>query len=704
MTQTNPREAEFYLLPKIHKSKTNPPGRPIMSGNGHPTEWISAWVDYKIQPLMLKLPTFLKDTTDLLQHLAKIKPTVNTRIISLDVTSLYTNIPQRLGIKSIRTVGSALDPSTDYTTVADLAQLVLENNIFKFNGDHYIQTQGTAMGTRMAPAYANIFMYTIEEKIIDQLPEIILWRRFIDDIICIFERNEICDAQYILEVANDIIPEIQFTMETINGMGVNILDTTLTIAEEQIISEPYIKPTDKRLYVRMDSCHPLHQKLSIAYSQCLRLRRICTSTDTYLTHADKLRTAMIKRGYSASPIDKTILSVKNLDRKKLLTTNPNSTNKKETDKKKIFCVVTYHPGAEDIKKTIEKHTSNLNVEIIISLKKDKNLRDILVQACIESKKPIDQTEHNLNIRDAEIDIDRNYCVNCHPLSNGRALLSKSPETKMGYRSVQNCKQIHNKYAIYCHICKEPELHNELISPHDLIRKYRNGTLKLKTHPHERDCLNTTIYPVWCKHRITIRCSKCQYNFRDHIERMPETIIYEIESMINSLQSGLFKKATNTPHTECKLCMDHLRMDITSNGTNYYTRSGTCRSSGLIYAIECGICNKIYVGQTRNRLRVRLLQHIGDIRNRNTVSSVSIHFNGECGGENWTFKILDFETDTFKRLVKEKSWIEILNSENPQWGMNKHSDSHYQLSITARNSFRHFQHSAICRAIIDYKIL
>ena len=173
-------------------------------------------------------------------------------------------------------------------------------------------------------------------------------------------------------------------------------------------------------------------------------------------------------------------------------------------------------------------------------------------------------------------------------------------------------------------------------------------------------------------------------------------------MINSLQLGLFKKATHTSHTECRLCMDHLRMDITSNGTNYYTRSGTCRSSGLIYAIECGICNKIYVGQTKNRLglRVRLLQHIGDIRNRNTVSSISIHFNGVCGGGNWTFKILDFETDTFKRLVKEKSWVEILNSENPLWGMNRHSYSHYQLS----NSFRHFQHSANCRANIDYKIL
>ena len=72
-------------------------------------------------------------------------------------------------------------------------------------------------------------MYTIEEKIIEQLPEIILWRKFIDDIICIFKHNEICDAQYILEVANDIIPEIQFTMETLNEMGVHFLDTTLTI-------------------------------------------------------------------------------------------------------------------------------------------------------------------------------------------------------------------------------------------------------------------------------------------------------------------------------------------------------------------------------------------------------------------------------------------------------------------------------------------
>ena len=85
-------------------------------------------------------------------------------------------------------------------------------------------------------------------------------------------------------------------------------------------------------------------------------------------------------------------------------------------------------------------------------------------------------------------------------------------------------------------------------------------------------------------------------------------------------------------------------------------------------------------------------------------SVAIHFNGMCGRESWTFKLLDYEKDCFKRLVKEKSWIGILDSENLLKGMNKHSDSHYQFSVTARNTYRHFQPSANCRAKIDYQIL
>jgi hypothetical protein len=39
--------------------------------------------------------------------------------------------------------------------------LVLKHNSFTFNGEHFLQINGTAMGTKMAPSYTNIFMWTL---------------------------------------------------------------------------------------------------------------------------------------------------------------------------------------------------------------------------------------------------------------------------------------------------------------------------------------------------------------------------------------------------------------------------------------------------------------------------------------------------------------------------------------------------------------
>ena len=44
----------------------------------------------------------------------------------------------------------------------DLASLVLKNSYFEFDQKYYLQKQGTAIGTKMAPSYAILFMDAIE--------------------------------------------------------------------------------------------------------------------------------------------------------------------------------------------------------------------------------------------------------------------------------------------------------------------------------------------------------------------------------------------------------------------------------------------------------------------------------------------------------------------------------------------------------------
>lgn len=57
----------LYILPKIHKSLEHPPGRPVMAGINSVTASLSTFVDYHIKPLVFELPTFLKDSDEVIQ-------------------------------------------------------------------------------------------------------------------------------------------------------------------------------------------------------------------------------------------------------------------------------------------------------------------------------------------------------------------------------------------------------------------------------------------------------------------------------------------------------------------------------------------------------------------------------------------------------------------------------------------------------------
>ena len=111
----------------------------------------------------------------------------------MGVTSLYTNIPQEEGIHTVCRAYETfyVNKSPIPTQLLEQAlRLILQENSFQFSGKNYLQTHGTAMGTKMAVAFSNIFMNKVETEILSQRElKPLVWKRFIDDIFSLWTIN-----------------------------------------------------------------------------------------------------------------------------------------------------------------------------------------------------------------------------------------------------------------------------------------------------------------------------------------------------------------------------------------------------------------------------------------------------------------------------------------------------------------------------------
>ena len=164
LTNTNPpRTPEFYSVTKIHKPTIT--ARPIISDCDEPTEKISSFVDTLLQPISKAQKSYLKDTTDFIDFIEKTKVKKRAFLVSMDVPSLYTNIPQEEGIDSVCTAYDNFhknNPPIPTKYLREMLRLILKENSFQYNKRHHLQTHGTAMRTKTAVSFANLFKLKIE--------------------------------------------------------------------------------------------------------------------------------------------------------------------------------------------------------------------------------------------------------------------------------------------------------------------------------------------------------------------------------------------------------------------------------------------------------------------------------------------------------------------------------------------------------------
>ena len=455
LRSTDARTPIFYMLPKIHKP--NNPGRPVVSSVNSHTEKLSAYVDEFLRPLAERLPSHIRDTTDFIKRLRRLgKVPENCILCTLDVSSLYTNIDTDEGLTIVEEeLGKADQNQPSAKTLTCLLEKVLKLNNFTFNQENFIQIKGTAMGTRAAPNFANVYMGRLEEQFVYRtvwFDYIIDWVRFIDDIFLIWNGHNDSLAEFI-EYLNGVVPSIKFTHE-VSHYSVNFLDTkVIKDTRGNISTDVYQKPTDTHPYLHWTSAHPPHLKYSIPYSQALRLRRICSSTETLKQRIVEYSNFFVACGYQKGRVLAEMRKVLSITQEESLLPRQRGTTNR------IPLVTTYNPHTKSIAEIANRNWHFLQSKErlarifqeppLIAYRRPKSLRDILVSTELRSK----TTRSSYNTTGTCGPCNKPKCSWCSRINKTSTFTGTLNNKVFDIFHTVNCQSTWVIYIIECKICK-----------------------------------------------------------------------------------------------------------------------------------------------------------------------------------------------------------------------------------------------------------
>ena len=390
ITDVEPKPGVAFGNIKTHKEGN--PLRLITSCCGTAIERLSAFTEFYLKPLAQKLPSFLKDTTDLINKINDLNSKgplpEGTLLVSWDVVAMFPNIDNDLGISAARkALDSRVDklPSTD--CIIEAIQICLNSNNSEFGGNHFVQRHGTAMGPKNACSYADLAMGELDKLAKDGGPaKPNLWWRYRDDIIDVWTHG-LPKLYEFTDYINSLYPTIKFELVH-SEVKLNVLDLTLQLTDGYIVTDTYAKPTDSYLYLPYDSSHPIHCKQSIPYGVALRLHRNCATPAKLKERSIEYKRYLIRQGYPKPLINNKFNQAFKKRREELLT--PSTREKKRI----LPLVLDFNPILPDISGVIKKHVHLLQDSnavqhlfpprsIIPSFRRSKNLKEILAPSKVK---------------------------------------------------------------------------------------------------------------------------------------------------------------------------------------------------------------------------------------------------------------------------------------------------------------------------------
>lgn len=174
----------------------------------------------------------MKDSRHFVEIIKTLTVEPDDLMVSFDVESLFTRVPLQDCLDVVR---ERLKDNELPDQYAVLLEHCLDGNFFLYRGQYYLQIDGVAMGSPVAPVLANIWMEHFESKLDFSANGVKLWKRYVDDVFCVMKGSEQEVLQFVLTL-NSIHPNIRFTHELEENRTLAFLDVKVMVRPDGSLS------------------------------------------------------------------------------------------------------------------------------------------------------------------------------------------------------------------------------------------------------------------------------------------------------------------------------------------------------------------------------------------------------------------------------------------------------------------------------------
>ena len=365
LNPTGTQPSVLYGLAKVHKPLVNniPKLRPILSAINTPTYKLSQYMNQLLKPFTTNEYT-AKDSFSFANDIRSEDP--NNHMSSLDVDSLFTNIPLTETIKicadtlfesTMIVDGLTKDDFTELLTLATTESFIL------FNGAYYQQIDGVAMGSPLGPTLANIFLGHNEVKWLTACPaefKPLYYRRYVDDIFLLF--SEASQIDLFMNYMNKQHRNMNFTSENEADESLPFLDVFVTRTQTCFLTSVYRKPTFSGVYTNFDSYIPMIYKSGLVSTLLYRSFTICTNWNQIDHEIKKIKSFLSRNGYPSKLLDRLVSIFLN-------NVHKNNTDNAEEQHEKLQITLPYLGTftkrlEKKIKQSIQQHLPNIRINFI----------------------------------------------------------------------------------------------------------------------------------------------------------------------------------------------------------------------------------------------------------------------------------------------------------------------------------------------------